>query len=327
MSLTNAIDNNALSALSKQAGPKITKAVYNASKQTGVDFAYLMEKASAESSFDADAKSKTSSATGLFQFIDSTWIGMVKKHGDKYGLSDIANYIDNNGKVNNSDHKKEILELRKDPQTAALLAAEYAADNKKHLIANTSLTEKDIGSTELYFAHFMGAGGATSFMNELEQSPNDIAATHFPAAAKANRNVFYNHKTGAARTVQEVYDFFDKKFKSDDVQTQAIETTVVAGAQIAKPAQSTYTPSFSIPDFSPMKTDPIIMDFITHPLIRMLNNDATQSFLHRDDRGDRGDRGDDKYGNKASNNHKNSFISPHNHLSASLSLILQTQSA
>ncbi len=75
--------NNALAAMSKQAGSDVTKAIYSASDKTGIDFGYLMKQASVESSFDIDAQAKTSSARGLYQFLSYTWLDMVNRHGGK----------------------------------------------------------------------------------------------------------------------------------------------------------------------------------------------------------------------------------------------------
>lgn len=219
----NNIDNNALAALSRQAAPRIVNAIKTASARTGVDFAYLMEKAAAESSFDAKAESRTSSAAGLYQFIERTWLQMVKTHGDKYGLGQYADKIDSKGRVADPAVREEILELRKNPEKAALLAAEYAADNKQYLLRHTNLDENNIGPTEMYLAHFMGAGGAAGFINALEKEPLAAAADIFPKAARANRNVFYDSKTGEARTLAGVYDFFDRKFSDGRPQTALAE--------------------------------------------------------------------------------------------------------
>lgn len=207
------IDNSVLSSLMQKAGARVTSAIKTASSKTGVDFAYLMEKAAAESSFDTKAQSKTSSATGLFQFIESTWLGMVKNHGEKYGLGDYAAQISDQCRVSDPALRKEILELRKDPEIASLLAAEFAAGNKDYLEDNLGADYGEIGSTELYFAHFMGAGGAKAFLSALKENPLATAADLFPKAANANRNVFYDRKTGEPRTLAAVYDFFDRKFE------------------------------------------------------------------------------------------------------------------
>ena len=203
----NAISGN-LSQLIDKAGEKIASAIQNASTKTGVDFSYLLKQAQIESSFRADVKASTSSATGLYQFIDKTWLSMVNKYGDKYGLSDLASQINDNGKVACNNVKKEILELRKDPELCSLMAAELAADNKAHLEKSTG---KEAGATELYMAHFMGPSGASKFLNALDKNPNTNAAALFPDAARANKNVFYD-KSGKPRSLEEVYERFDKKF-------------------------------------------------------------------------------------------------------------------
>lgn len=215
----NFIDNNALAALAQKAAPAVVRAIKQAAQTTGVNFAYLMEQAAAESSFKTDAKAKSSSASGLYQFIERTWMGMVREHGEKYGLGELADKIDARGRVSDRAARKEILALRNDPEMAALMAGELAAENQRYLEQYGGKIGK-IGSTELYFAHFLGAGGAAGFLKANKNNPLAIAADIAPEAARANYNVFYNSKTGKPRTVAEVYDFFDKKFtasKSGDL--------------------------------------------------------------------------------------------------------------
>ncbi|MDI1227923.1 MAG: transglycosylase SLT domain-containing protein [bacterium] len=206
------------------ASPQVISAVQKASSKTGVDFTFLMEKASTESSFNPTAKSKSSSATGLYQFIEDTWLSMVKRHGDKFGLGDYADKIEmKNGRccVDNAATRKEILSLRNDPEISALMAGAYSAENKVYLQKNT---EGDIGSTEMYMAHFMGAGGATKFINCRDYDGNAVGAKLFPAQARANKNVFYDKATGKARTLDQIYNLFDKKF-SDGPSTSTTSKT------------------------------------------------------------------------------------------------------
>lgn len=216
--LENVMQNNVLASLTRGASQGVLNAIKQASARTGVNFAYLVKQAAAESSFKPDIKAKTSSATGLYQFIESTWLSIVDKYGDKHGLS-------TEGKS-----RSEILELRKDPKAASLMAAEFAGENERFL---KSHTKADIGETELYFAHFLGAPKAASFLNGLAETPLQEAALLFPKEAAANRNVFYDSKTGRARTMQEVYNFFDKKFGD----TAGSKNDMIAIALPAAPAE------------------------------------------------------------------------------------------
>lgn len=205
------MENSALQTLTSAAPRPVLQAIEKASLSTGVDFAYLVGKAAAESSFNPKAKAKTSSATGLYQFIDKTWLTMVKKYGEKYGLGDYAAKIDDSGRVKNASVRREILALRRDPEKSAMLAAEFAKENKEVLDQTWG---GDVGATELYLAHFLGAGGAAAFLKARDDNPLQTGADVFPQAALSNRNVFYNSKTGQARSLEEIYAFFDHKFEA-----------------------------------------------------------------------------------------------------------------
>ena len=184
----------------------VVNAIKHASAKTGVDFAYMLKQAETESSFNPRAKSKSSSATGLYQFISSTWIDVVKRHGAKHG-------------INTNQPQSRLLALRNDPKTASLMAAEFAADNKATLERKWG---GKVGPTEQYFAHFMGAGGASAFLNARDQNPMQKAAYIFPKAARANRSIFYDTQTGRAKTMDEVYAHFDAKFSTKAKQPSSI---------------------------------------------------------------------------------------------------------
>lgn len=195
-------------------GPaNVEAAVRNASTRTGVDFSYLMEKAAVESGFRTDVKSSSSSATGLYQFIDSTWLTTLRDHGADHGLGKYADAIQTRGDgrayVADPALKREILDLRKDPTVSALMAAEFTRDNKEYL---EDTVQGKIGSTELYMAHFLGAGGAAKFLNAMKDNPNRAAKELFPDAAAANKAVFTDKDTGKAKSLKEIYDRFASKF-------------------------------------------------------------------------------------------------------------------
>lgn len=186
--------------------PAIVRSIRQASQSSSTDFGLLMAQAEQESSFQPDAKASSSSATGLYQFIDSTWLDMVRQFGAKYGIGNLAQQVtvDATGKsvVADKSMRKEILELRKDPQLSAALAGEYTQLNKAEI-------ERGLGHSvpraALYMAHFLGAGGATTFLKAVERQGSTVAADLLPDAAAANHNIFYDHVTGAAKTVSQIY--------------------------------------------------------------------------------------------------------------------------
>jgi hypothetical protein len=215
---------------------QIVSAIRSAANQTGVNFSYLLQKASQESSFDPNAKAASSSATGLYQFTRQTWLQMVKNYGGKYGLGTYADHIqiDGSGVAHVSDPtwKQAILNLRKDPVASAEMAGELDKANQASLQGNVG---GKIGATELYLAHFLGAGGASDFLNEMHSNPKQAAADVLPEAAAANPNVFYA-KDGTPRSLQQIYQHFAQKFDG------SAPSTLIAKASPAKSAPVTTTP-------------------------------------------------------------------------------------
>ena len=217
MSISAAIDGtigtSAVGAALPRGRSGVEQAILQASRETGVDFAYLMEKAAVESSFQPDLKATTSSATGLYQFIDSTWLSAMKAHGAEHGLGQLADAIQRRAggglTVPDPETRKQILDLRKDPKISAVLAAELTKDNKSAL--ETKLGGP-VGSTELYLAHFLGAAGATKFLAAMRDNPLKAARDVVPDAASSNTAVFYDRQSGQPKTLAQVYDRFAKKF-------------------------------------------------------------------------------------------------------------------
>ena len=182
----------------------IALALSLASSATGADYDYLVQTAYRESRFEAKAQAPTSSAQGLFQFIEETWLMTVKNDGARFGLADYAARIfkTRTGRhyVPDLKERKKILGLRRDPKISSLMAGVFARNNADRLAG-------DIGrkptAGELYLAHFLGATDAIRMIKLARSRPNRKAATEFPKAAKANRRIFYDGKR--ARSARQVY--------------------------------------------------------------------------------------------------------------------------
>jgi hypothetical protein len=172
----------------------VLTAIRDASTTVGVDFGFLMAMAAQESGFNPNARppvnpatgARYSSAVGLYQFLDATWSQMVQVYGAMYkvGLND-----------------------RTIPRASALIGAQYAKDNAAYLQKH-GIT---VGRTEMYIAHFLGQGGACTFLTAYYRDSTQAAANVSPAAARANPTVFY--RNGAPKTCQDVYAFYKNKIE------------------------------------------------------------------------------------------------------------------
>ena len=182
----------------------LSRALASAAGRAGVSFDFMVRTAARESGFDAAARAPGSSAAGLFQFVEQTWLSMVSRHGAANGLAKEAAAIstDENGKLVVADPKarRHILDLRLDPDVSAKMAGELTRENARILRQHLGRAPQE---AELYVAHFLGAGKAAQLINAAAVTPGAQAAKLFPDAAHANRAIFYTPK-GGPRTVRTV---------------------------------------------------------------------------------------------------------------------------
>jgi hypothetical protein len=206
----------------------VTGAIRRAAAATGASFEYLLAAARIESSFKPNAVAKTSSATGLFQFIEQTWLGVIKQAGEMLGLARYADAVTRSpsGRFHVSDPalRDEILELRKDPAASAAVAGIFTQQNASALAHRIG---RDPTEGELYIAHFFGSAGAARLINAAESAPRSNAAAMFPAAARANRSIFYDHQ-GGPRTAGQVYTELNRRFLAARTRTFPAVTDIAA---------------------------------------------------------------------------------------------------
>ena len=203
-------------------------AIQRASEATGADFGFLMRTAARESGYNPAAHAPSSSAAGLFQFVEQTWLGALKRHGAKHGYGGYAELIHDAGdgrlSVSGSDAKKAVLALRMDPRAAALMAGELASDNSAYLKGRVGREPTD---GELYIAHFLGPKGSADLIEASHTRPGASAAALFPDAAAANPAIFY--RDGRSASVAEVYANLTGG-QSSIVQTGLPTATAAEGA-------------------------------------------------------------------------------------------------
>lgn len=192
---------------------RIAGAIKQAASTTGTSFEYLLTTAKMESDFNPKAGASTSSAHGLFQFIDQTWLGTVKEAGAQLGYGKYADAItktsSGNYTVGDPAARTAILKLRDDPAAASSMAAVLTQSNSFKLTGKIGRRPTD---GELYMAHFMGVGGAAKLITNAEDNPQASAARLFPNAAAANRSIFFDRATGQARSVSQVYSVLSARY-------------------------------------------------------------------------------------------------------------------
>lgn len=226
--LTTDVVRNAASSVDR-----VRSAIAQASQRTGVDFGYLYNQAKVESGLRPDARAQTSSASGLYQFIDQSWLAALKRHGAKHGLGWAADCISSNGRgrltVSNPAMRATIMNLRHEPEASALMAAETASENRSMV---ERATGRQANATDLYMAHFLGPQGASEFLSAMGANPDQRADRINPAAANSNRAVFYT-ADGSPRTLAEVYDRFSRKMGDDTAPLASSQPVMMADAGTA----------------------------------------------------------------------------------------------
>jgi len=221
-------------------GAAIVGAIRHAAQATGANFQYLLATAQVESGLNPTASVSTSSAKGLFQFIDQTWLATMKQSGPALGYARYADAIvqtpTGTYAVPDPAMRREILALRDDPAANAAMAGAFTQQN-------SALLRERIGRApsegELYIAHFLGAGGGAQLINLAQQNPDAIAASAFPGAAKANPSIFYDrqgHARGAARVYHVLVARYDVARAAPALPAGVVAAAAAPSATAAVPA-------------------------------------------------------------------------------------------
>ena len=194
---------------SKNRPSSLIDDIYKASTTTHTDFELLIITAMIESDLGRVTESKTSSARGIFQYIDPTWISLVKRYGQKIGQYD-------NGVISNlakSDTKRiDTLALRHNTRIASLIKA-YQLQNESKILSIYKNGQR-INTTDYYIMHMLGSSQARIFYKLLnEKSDNKLADSggeHFQEAVRLNPTFFYGNNNNSLNATQ-AYNQFHRK--------------------------------------------------------------------------------------------------------------------
>ena len=202
----------AIDSIIANASARVAGAIRDAARSTGASFEYLLTAARIESNLNPAAQAATSSAKGLYQFIDQTWLATLKHAGPALGYGQYADAIalnaDGQYEVADPNQRAAIMRLRDDPVASATMAGAFTQANAAQLAATIGRQPTE---GELYVAHFLGSDGAAKLINAAASQPAVSAAAMFPQAAAANPSIFTN-RTGQPRSVSEVYATLTGRF-------------------------------------------------------------------------------------------------------------------
>ena len=223
----------AIDSIIANASARVAGVIRDAARTTGASFEYLMTAARIESNLNPAAQAPTSSAKGLYQFIDQTWLATLKTSGAAHGYGQYADAItqtaDGRYDVADPAMRTAIMKLRSDPAASATMAGAFTQTNSVQLATAIGRMPTE---GELYIAHFLGSDGASKLINVAARQPKLSAADMFPAAAAANPGIFMT-KSGQPRSAGEVYATLTGRFEG--ARTVAFNPALRSSSQAASP--------------------------------------------------------------------------------------------
>ena len=275
------------------AASQITGAIKQAARSTGISFEYLLTTARIESNLNPSAQASTSSAKGLYQFIEQTWLGTLKASGPAHGYGNYADAIsrsaDGRYDVADPTMRAEIMRLRSDPAASAMMAGSFTRSNAEQL---RSAIGRQPSEGELYLAHFLGPGGAAKMIGAASVQTRANAADMFPQAAAANPSIFYD-VSGRPRSVGDVYGKLTGRFETaralsfaPGTRTADLSVSARPSSSGTRPANRSDAPAPSSPDtagvtqaFAQASDLPPLPD--TKPLFQSMFTDRARAAVTR----------------------------------------------
>jgi len=266
----------AVSTITGSAAPQIAGAIRQAAQSTGISFEYLLTTARIESNLNPAAQASTSSAKGLYQFIDQTWLGTMKQAGPGLGLGQYADAIsqgaDGRYEVADPSMRAAIMRLRSDPAASAMLAGAFTRSNAAQV---ASAIGRQPTEGELYIAHFLGPDGAGRLIGAASSRPRASAASLFPQAAAANPSIFYD-RSGSPRSTSAVYATLTGRF---DSARNAVFSPDLRGTVAPSVAQASPPDTAGIAQAFAAASDPLPPVPDTKPLFQAMFTDRVRTAL------------------------------------------------
>ena len=173
-----------------------------------------------------DGTKAMSSAYGYGQFLDDTWIGMVRQYGGKYGVANADKLTD--AQINSP-------EMRNDSKLQAGMLAEFT---KKNMELGAKLGGPD-ADANVYALHNLGQKGGTKFLEALKADPNQRVDAVLSAKVIERNPGLYGD---GSMTVAEAYKGMGQQMDKYAKYARELETGVPAKAPAAPGAAPSVEP-------------------------------------------------------------------------------------
>lgn len=201
----------AIQSIQGAASP-IAGASRDTARSTGTSFEYLLTTAQIESNLKPAAQLRPRRPRDSTSSSTRPWLATMKQAGPALGLGHYANAIvqmtDGRYAVPDANARAAILKLRSDPTVSAKMAGIFTRSNAAKLAASIG---RKTSEGELYIAHFLRPDGAAQLISTAASRPRANAVALFPAAAAANRPIFYD-RAGHALSARAVYDNLTSRY-------------------------------------------------------------------------------------------------------------------
>jgi hypothetical protein len=179
------------------------------SAQAGVSPGLVAKIMRIESNFNPNTKASSSSARGLGQFIDETWIEMVLRYGKKYGITGSGT----NGEITAADAKSQRANIDLQIAMTAEFTKHGLALHEKFKSANAYSEDASV-----YAHHNLGLSEASKLLQALRDNPTQRVEKVLQKSSIRNNPSLYKN----GQTVAQVYEVLVKKMQAGEKYAQRV---------------------------------------------------------------------------------------------------------
>lgn len=230
------------------ASPQVKEAIRIASERYGVDATIMAQFAYRESSFNPTASAAPrSSATGLYQFLQGTWNGLIKQ-GKVAGVTQLSTAATHQGS-GSSWSKPLATDPRMDPYANALAGAAFLKEN--------AATIGSSSAGDLYLAHFLGPGSARKIIASDKLTGGHLPMSVVLGSDTMNRIIAANPtEIKSTTTVGEVRAWAERKMAG------SLKNPIAVADQRKPQATTGTTQGQSSPSSNPQNTKKTAADSV-----------------------------------------------------------------